>query len=98
MKALTLPARAPHLPGGNPAHKDNQRLQNGFQRAGTLRGSRYTEGEHAGNTVRRTVLRKLAMDNRIQVIEGQEPESRSSAGQGQGKTQEIIRALFKTKI
>lgn len=41
---------------------------------------------------------KLAMDSRIQVTEGQEPESRSRAGQGQGKTQEIIRAPFKTKI
>ena len=90
-KALALPARAPQLPGGDPACKDNQRLQNGFQRAGTLREYRQAKG-------RTDCVDKAAMDSRIQVTEGQEPESRSRAGQGQGKTQEIIRAPFKTKI
>ena len=60
--------------------------------------SRYTKGVQAGNRGEQTVLRKLAMDSRIQVTEGQEPESRSRAGQEQGKMQEIIRAPFKTKI
>ena len=59
--------------------------------------SRYTNGVQAGNRGGQTVLRKLAMDSRIQVTEGQEPETRSR-GQEQGKMPEIIRAPFKTKI